>query len=137
MMLAPETHTLFADRETSGEDENARFGLWPTLAWFAFLLLLTSAVTGSSSRLVCSCVSFLRIRAGLGWAHTLALRRCGIAFMLVMAWLLGRDFPPGLLQSYFDASLAVLDGRARQGNGHWLHPAYARRHLPRSIFQPR
>ena len=26
----------------------------------------------------------------------------GIAFMMGMAWLLNRDFPPGLLQSYFD-----------------------------------
>ncbi len=102
MMLVPETHTLFADRETSGEDKTARFGLWPTLAWFAFLLLLTSVV-GFILALGVFLVSFLKIRAGLGWAHTLAYAACGIAFMLFMAWTLGRDFPPGLLQSYFTA----------------------------------
>jgi putative tricarboxylic transport membrane protein len=26
----------------------------------------------------------------------------GIAFILFLAWVLGRDFPPGLLQSYAD-----------------------------------
>jgi TctA family transporter len=102
MMLAPETHTLFADRETSGDDKAARFGLWPTLAWFAFLLALT-AIVGFILALAVFLVSFLRIRAGLGWMHTVIYAACGIAFMLFMAWTLGRDFPPGLLQSYFTA----------------------------------
>ncbi|MEM9784582.1 MAG: tripartite tricarboxylate transporter permease, partial [Pseudomonadota bacterium] len=34
----------FADREASGEDAEAPFGLWSTLAWFAGLLVLTSLV---------------------------------------------------------------------------------------------
>ena len=45
MMLVPETHGLFADRENSGEEQTAQYRLWPTLAWFAFLLILT-ALTG-------------------------------------------------------------------------------------------
>ena len=101
MMIKPETHTLFADRERSGEDQNASFGLWPTLGWFAFLLVLTS-LTGFILALGIFLISFLRIRAGLGWLNAILYAAAGIAFMMFMAWTLGRDFPPGLLQSYFD-----------------------------------
>ena len=45
-------------------------------------------------------VTFFRIRAGQGWQRTLLLSAAGIAFMCFMAWILNRDFPPGLLQSY-------------------------------------
>jgi len=65
----------FADRETGAEADDNVFGLWP---------------------------AFLRIRAGLGWAQVVIYAAFGLAFMLAMAWLLGRDFPPGVLQSYFD-----------------------------------
>lgn len=101
MMLKPETHTLFADRETGSEALGNTYGLWPTLAWFAFLLCLT-AVTGFIIALAVFLLSFLRIRAGLGWRQTLLYAAIGLAFMMGMAWLLGRDFPPGLLQSYLD-----------------------------------
>ena len=101
MMLASETHTLFADREVGAEASENSFGLWPTLAWFAFLLVL-SAVTGFIIALGVFLVSFLRIRAELSWAHTVLCAALGILFMLTLAWLLNRDFPPGILQSYFD-----------------------------------
>ena len=101
MMMSPETHTLFADRERSGDDQNAAYALWPTLGWFAFLLALTSIV-GFILALTVFLISFLRIRAGLGWTHALLYSVAGIAFMMFMAWTLGRDFPPGLLQSYAD-----------------------------------
>lgn len=101
MMIKPETHTLFADRERSGEDQNAAFGLWPTLGWFAFLLVLTS-LTGFILALGIFLISFLRIRAGLGWLNAILYAAAGIAFMMFMAWTLGRDFPPGVLQSFFD-----------------------------------
>jgi hypothetical protein len=101
MMLASETHTLFADREVAAEASENTFGLWPTLAWFAFLLSL-SAVTGFIIALGVFLVSFLRIRAGLSWLQTVLYAALGILFMLTMAWLLSRDFPPGILQSYFD-----------------------------------
>ncbi len=99
MMLKPETHTLFADGERSADAKDNAFGLWPTLAWFAFLLGLTSLV-GFILALAVFLVSFLRMRAGLGWVHTVLYAAVGIAFMLGMAAILGRDFPPGLLQSY-------------------------------------
>lgn len=101
MMLVPETHTIFADRERSGEDRGAAYGLWPTLAWFAVLLLMTSIV-GFILALAIFLVAFMRLRAGQGWAQTLLLSGVGLLFILAMAWLLNRDFPPGLLQSYFD-----------------------------------
>ena len=35
MRLKPETDPLFADREQYKSEEENKFGLWPTLAWFA------------------------------------------------------------------------------------------------------
>ncbi|MEO0356749.1 MAG: tripartite tricarboxylate transporter permease [Pseudomonadota bacterium] len=101
MMYKPETDTLFADGERSRESESDAFGLWPTLAWFAFLLGLT-ALTGFIIALTVFLVSFLRLRAGLDWFWTLFMAGAGLVLMMTMAWLLNRDFPPGLLQSYFD-----------------------------------
>lgn len=101
MMLVPETHTIFADRERGGEDSSAAYGLWPTLAWFAGLLLMTSLL-GFILALVVFLIAFLRQRVGLAWAQTLLLSAAGLGFILAMGWVLNRDFPPGLLQSYFD-----------------------------------
>ena len=47
-------------------------------------------------------IAFFRLRANVGWTHSAVCTALGIAFMLLMAWMLNRDFPPGLLQSYFD-----------------------------------
>jgi len=47
-------------------------------------------------------IAFIRLRAGLAWAQALLLSAAGLVFILAMAWVLNRDFPPGLLQSYFD-----------------------------------
>ena len=108
MMFVPETHGLFADRENSvadrknsDADRTAQYSLWPTLAWFAFLLILT-ALTGFIIALAVFLASFMRYRAQLGWPITWVYSILGISFMLFMAWLLNRDFPPGLLQYYFD-----------------------------------
>ncbi len=99
MMLVPETHALFADRENDKEADANVHGFWPTLAWFAFLLVLTSLV-GFILALAVFLISFLRLRASLSWPHTLLYSAAGIAFMCFMAWTLNRDFPPGLLQAY-------------------------------------
>ncbi len=101
MMLSDESHTLFADGERGAAAAENSYGLWPTLAWFAFLLILTS-ITGFIIALAVFLMSFLRIRAGLGWMQTVLYTVAGMIFMMSMAWLLNRDFPPGLLQSYFD-----------------------------------
>lgn len=99
MMLKPETDTIFADREQSGEDSQAMHGLWPTLAWFAGLLVLT-ALLGFILALALFLFAFMRVRAQAGYGFALAYTVAGIGFMCAMAWLLRRDFPPGLLQEF-------------------------------------
>lgn len=99
MMLKPETDTIFADRELQGEDADATHGLWPTLAWFAGLLVLTSLL-GFILALAVFLFSFMKLRASMSAFYAAIYTAVGIAFMLAMAWLLNRDFPPGLLQEY-------------------------------------
>ena len=100
MQLRPETDALFADREKSAHPDDATaHGLWPTLAWFAGLLLATSLL-GFILALALFLLAFFRVRVGLQWGRTVMLSAIGIGFMCFMAWLLNRDFPPGLLQHY-------------------------------------
>ncbi|MFL4468429.1 tripartite tricarboxylate transporter permease [Tateyamaria armeniaca] len=101
MMLKPETDVIFADREREGDDAEATHGLWATLGWFAALLVLTSLL-GFILALAVFLFSFMLIRAGLKAPMAAAYAGAGIAFMCTMAWLLNRDFPPGLLQEYVD-----------------------------------
>ena len=37
----PEGDTIFADKEMAGEDADAPYGLWGTLAWFGGLIVAT------------------------------------------------------------------------------------------------
>ena len=99
MRRLPSTDTIFADREASGSDADAPYGLWPTLAWFAALLVLCS-LTGFIPALAMFLLFFMRFQAGLDWTRAAAYALGGIAFMCAMAWTLNRDFPPGLLQAY-------------------------------------
>jgi TctA family transporter len=101
MSLADKRSALFADREADGEDASAPHGLWPTLAWFASLLIMTS-LFGFIIAIVLFFVVFLKLRAGASWARTALLTVIGVGFILTMASLLNRDFPPGLLQHYVD-----------------------------------
>ncbi len=101
MVLRPETDSIFADKEVAGEDADAPYGLWSTLAWFAALIAITWFV-GFILALVGFLIAFLRVRAGAGWGKTVLLTACGIAFICMMAGSLNRDFPPGLLQAAVD-----------------------------------
>ncbi|PTX54398.1 TctA family transporter [Litoreibacter ponti] len=98
MMIRPETHALFADREV---EEDSRHGLWSTLAWFAGLLLLTYLL-GFILALALFLFSFIHLRAGRGMGYAALYTAAGLAFMCAMAWLLNRDFPAGLLQGAVD-----------------------------------
>ena len=100
MMIKPETHALFADREAADARENA-YGLWSTLAWFGGLLVLTSLL-GFILALAIFLFAFMRVRAGQSLGFSALYTAAGIAFMCTMAGILNRDFPPGLLQSYVD-----------------------------------
>ena len=94
MMLRSETHALFADREA---EEDSKFGLWGTLAWFAALLVLT-ALLGFVLALALFLFAFIRFRAGRSLGFAAAYTAAGIAFICFMAGLLNRDFPAGVLQ---------------------------------------
>ena len=101
MILRPEGHTIFADKEAAGEDADAPYGLWGTLAWFAGLIAATYFV-GFILALAGFLIVFLRVRAQASWPKSLLLTACGLALMCVMAGSLNRDFPPGLLQDAVD-----------------------------------
>ena len=101
MMLRPETDDVFIDLEAGGADAEAPQGLWRTLAWFLGLLILTG-LFGFVIALAAFFVGFFRLRAGVSWLWTLIYAALGLGFICFLASILGRDFPPGLLQEYFD-----------------------------------
>ncbi|MEM9343868.1 MAG: tripartite tricarboxylate transporter permease [Pseudomonadota bacterium] len=100
MILQPETHPVFADRENADADDLTN-GLWSTLAWFAGLLILTSLI-GFILALAIFLFAFIHFRAGRSVGFAALYTAAGIGFMCFMAGLLNRDFPPGLLQEYVD-----------------------------------
>ena len=101
MIRRQEGDAIFADKEVAGEDADAPYGLWSTLAWFAGLILATGLV-GFILALTGFLVAFFRIRAGAAWGRTLLLTAAGIGLMCIMAYTLNRDFPPGLLQQFVE-----------------------------------
>ncbi len=101
MIMRPETDPVFADKEVAGDDAEAPYGLWGTLAWFVGLIAGTY-LFGFILALLGFLVAFLRVRAQAPWPKTLILTAAGIALMCVMAGALNRDFPPGLLQDAVD-----------------------------------
>ncbi|WP_246249095.1 tripartite tricarboxylate transporter permease [Chelativorans alearense] len=98
MRAKPEHDDVFIDHE-QGADGMAAHGLWSTLAWFLGLLLL-SGIFGFVIALILFLPAFFYVRGGVSWLHNLAYSLAGIAFIIFLAGLLGRDFPPGLLQSF-------------------------------------
>ncbi len=96
MAQAPASDEVFVDLERGSEGEAAH-GLRRTLAWFLGLLGL-SLLTGLMIALVVFLLLFFRVRARLSWARAALHTTGGAGFVLLLAWYLGRDFPPGLLQ---------------------------------------
>ncbi len=101
MIRRPEGDSIFADKEVAGEDADAPYGLWSTLAWFAGLIIGTGLV-GFIPALASFLILFFRIRAGAAWLKTSILTAAGIGLMCIMAFMLNRDFPPGLLQRFVE-----------------------------------
>jgi TctA family transporter len=99
MISLPATDPAFIDLETGGPDADALHGLWRTLSWFALLLGL-SYLFGFIIALAIFLLAFFRIRAGLTNQRTLIYSVVGVGMMITFAWVLGRDFPPGLLQEF-------------------------------------
>ncbi len=100
MRVLPETHEVFVDLEAGGDDAKAPHGLWGTMAWFLGLLVL-SGIFGLVLALSMFLLAFFRVRGGFGWAKSVILTAAGIGFIVFLAGVLGRDFPPGLLQEFF------------------------------------
>lgn len=100
MIRSSETDVVFADREAENKEDANAHGLWLTLAWFGLLLVLCSLI-GFILALAIFLMVFMYYRAGLSWKKALIYTICGIGFMCIMAWILNRDFPPGLLQSWY------------------------------------
>lgn len=97
MSRVPVGDVTLHDGEHHGDDRHLERGLWGTLAWFIGLLLLTMLL-GFVLALGLFFVLFLRLRAGASWLRTAVLTGGGIGALLILAGILNRDFPGGLLQ---------------------------------------
>ena len=97
----PEGNKIFSDRSFEREELEMHFGLWPTLSWFGGLLLATSLV-GFVLALTGFLLLFFNFRAQVSPIRTVIFSASGVSFMCGMALMLNRDFPPGLLQAYFN-----------------------------------
>ncbi|MCB9943044.1 MAG: tripartite tricarboxylate transporter permease [Geminicoccaceae bacterium] len=100
MAVRPRNDDVFIDLEC-GEEGKAPFGLWSTLAWFLLLVVMTFCV-GLVIALTVFLIAFFLVRGRLGWMRSLFATAAGLAFILSLAAILGRDFPPGYLQSIID-----------------------------------
>ncbi len=100
MWRTPETDDVFIDLEQGVEGE-APHGLWSTLAWFGLLLGLTF-LFGLIIAQIGFMMGFFLTRGRFGLARAAVATAIGIAFIMGLASILGRDFPPGLLQAYVD-----------------------------------
>lgn len=101
MWIKPVTDDSFIDLEAGGADGEAPYGLWSTLAWFVGLL----ALTGLFGFVIAAAIflfAFFVMRAHFTWLRSAISTAAGLAFILFLAGMLGRDFPPGLLQTYAD-----------------------------------
>lgn len=100
MAMKPADDDVFIDLEKGGDGEAPK-GLWSTMSWFVMLVVLTF-LTGYIIALVAFLIAFFRRRGGFGWKTTLLSTAIGLAFILGLAAILGRDFPPGYLQGLVD-----------------------------------
>ncbi|MBS0123803.1 tripartite tricarboxylate transporter permease [Thetidibacter halocola] len=100
MALRPATDDVFIDLETGGEGQ-APHGLWSTLGWFIGLLVLTFTF-GLFIAMTIFLMAFFRTRGRFGWARSVFATAIGIGFITGLAAVLGRDLPPGYLQTLAD-----------------------------------
>ncbi|TKW65984.1 MAG: tricarboxylate transporter [Paracoccus denitrificans] len=100
MAMRPATDDVFIDLET-GDEGQAPHGLWSTLAWFAGLVVLTFTF-GLFIALVIFLLAFFRVRGRLDWGRTVLATAIGLGFICGLAAVLGRDLPPGYLQTLYE-----------------------------------
>jgi len=99
----PPEHRVHWDEEVTGEDADAsdRIGMWPAFAWYGALLAGT-ALVGFVIANALFLLAFLRYRAKAHWPLAAGLTAAASGMILILADMLGRDFPPGLLQILAD-----------------------------------
>ena len=101
MRIRPADNIIYRDLESHGDDAKAPEGLWFTLGWLVALLIL-NALFGFIIALVLFFALYLRRRIDASWTKISILTISGIVFICFLASSLNREFPPGLLQYYFD-----------------------------------
>jgi TctA family transporter len=103
LATAPIQDKVHWDDEAVGSEagETDQLTMWQALSWFVGLLVGT-ALAGFLIAVCVFCLAFLRVRARASWLTTIALSGGAVATILVLAYFLHRDFPPGLLQAYAD-----------------------------------
>ncbi|TRW99400.1 tripartite tricarboxylate transporter permease [Paracoccus sp. M683] len=97
MMRNPASDDVFIDLECGVEGE-APHGLWSTLAWFLALVVLTFTL-GLFLALAIFLLAFFRVRGRFDWPRTILATALGLGFISGLAGILGRDLPPGYLQT--------------------------------------
>ena len=98
-VVTPEGDPMFADKERV--EKSAPYSLWNGLGWLTGLVAF-SALVGFIVALACFLLLFLRLRANISWSKTLFLSAVGMGFIVMAGGVLHRNFPPGLLQEFFD-----------------------------------
>lgn len=99
LTLGGPTSAVLHDDET--EPHEGMRPVWKPVAWLIGLITLT-ALFGYIIATVLFFVTFLRLRAGLAWGRIAVLTVGGTGGLLFLAYMLHRDFPPGLLQEFVD-----------------------------------
>ena len=103
LATAPMQHKAHWDDDAVGAEATVKdqLSMWQALSWFVGLLIGT-ALTGFMIAVTAFCLSFLRYRARASWFLTVALSGAAALIILLLAYYLNRDFPPGVLQAYVD-----------------------------------
>ncbi|MFP1645057.1 tripartite tricarboxylate transporter permease [Pontitalea aquivivens] len=100
MLRKPAGDDVFIDLEC-GTEGQAPHGLWSTLGWFVALVMLTFAL-GLFLALTIFLLAFFRLRGRFGWGRTILASGLGLGFITGLAAVLGRDLPPGWLQTLIE-----------------------------------
>jgi hypothetical protein len=96
-------HHSHFDTELTGEHAGraGAHGIWSGLAWLASLVALSS-LAGFVLGVALFFMAFMRLRVRAGWVKSLHLTGWAVGGIILTAWALSLNFPPGLLQSLVD-----------------------------------
>jgi putative tricarboxylic transport membrane protein len=100
LLVTGKRHPVHWDGEVQGANANdpLRLNMWRAFSWYA-LLLAATALAGFLIANALFFLSFLRLRARASWPAAVLLTAIATGLILVLAHVLHRDFPPGLLQA--------------------------------------